>query len=137
MDDARRLVVYVGAYDGVLHALRDLDELEQLHERGLVGGYDAAVVDMERGRPHIARTVDHPRVLAVPERLGAGPLPREAVKEAAKRLSGHDAALIVLGTPAIAEGLKRALTRATKVARHDFDETPDVLGTTLVEAFRS
>ena len=135
MNDARRLVVYVAAYDGVSHALRDLDELEQLHERGLIAGYDAAVVDMERGRPHIARTVDHPRVLAVPERLGTGPLPREAVKEAAKRLSGHDAALIVVGGTAIANGLERALTRAAKIARHEFDDTPDVIGATLAEAF--
>jgi hypothetical protein len=135
MDDGKRLVVYVGAYDGVFHALRDLAELEQLHERGLIGGYHAAVVDMERGRPHVARTVDHPRVAAVPERLGAGPLPREAVEEAAKRLSGHDAAFVVVGGTTLASGLERALTRAAKIAQHELDDTPDVIGATLLEAF--
>ena len=134
MNDDRRLVIYVGAYDAVSHALRDLNDLEQLHERGLIGGYDAAVVDMERGRPHIARTVDHPHVLAVLGRLGTGPLPRETVKEAAKRLQGHDAALVVLGAATIASGVERALTRSATIAQHEFDDTPDVIGTTLAEA---
>jgi hypothetical protein len=136
MDDRTRLVVYVGAYDGAFHALRDLDALEQLHEADLIGNYDAAVVDMQHGKPRIVRSVDHPRVLAVPERLGSGLMPRSEVKEAAKLLSGHDAALIVVGRPAIAQGLERALTRAANVARHDY-ETPQMIGTTLMEAFRN
>jgi hypothetical protein len=137
MDSRKRLILYVGAYDAAFHALKDLDALEQLHAADLVGGYDAAVVDMGRGRPRVIRSVDHPHVLAIPERLGSGPLPRSGLKEAAKQLTGHDAALIVLGESTIADGLKRAMTRAEGVAEHDFDDTPDVIGTTLIEAFES
>jgi hypothetical protein len=137
MDVPNRLILHVGAYDAAFHALQDLDALEQLHAAELVGGYEAAVVDMARGRPRVVRSVDHPRVHAVPERLGSGPLPRSALKEAAKQLTGHDAALVVLGESTIAGGLERAMTRAGGVAEHDFDDTPDVIGTTLMEAFES
>jgi hypothetical protein len=137
MDGRKRLILYVGAYDAAFHALKDLDALEQLRAAELVGGYEAAVVDMGRGRPRVVRSVDHPRVLAIPERLGSGPLPRSALKEAAKQLTGHAAALIVLGGSTIAGSLERAMTRAVGVAEHDFDDTPDVIGTTLTEAFES
>lgn len=81
------------------------------------------------------KTVDRPRVRAIPELLGSCPLPRGQVKEAAKRLPGHDAALIVLGEPTIDQGVERAMTRAVNVAAQGFDDSPDVLGTTLSGAF--
>jgi hypothetical protein len=133
----KRPMLYVGAYDSAFHALKDIDALEQLHAHNVVGAYDAAVVDMAHGRPRIVRSDDHPRIRAIPERLGSWPLPRSALKEAAKLLSGHDAALVVLGDPATADGLQRAMTHAAGVAQHDFDDTPDVIGTTLIDAFES
>ncbi|MGO9888278.1 MAG: hypothetical protein ACLP0L_10285 [Solirubrobacteraceae bacterium] len=51
---AENMVLYTAVYENITAALDDLDALEQLHEDELVGKYDAAVIDKENGKPHIA-----------------------------------------------------------------------------------
>ena len=69
-------VGYVAVYDNVDSALADLDAFDDLHDDGLIGNYDAAVVDNEGGKPHIVKRVDRPRINALPELVGKGALPR-------------------------------------------------------------
>jgi hypothetical protein len=131
------MVLFVGAYDDVAPALQDLGAIEQLHDAELIGDYDAAVVDIEDGKPHIVKRVDRPRIHAIPELFGGGPLPRSEVKDAAKQLSAGEAGLVVVGEPTIETGLEKAVTRATKVVKRDFEETADAVSSALVDAFKS
>ena len=96
---AENVVLYTAVYENVTAALDDLDALEQLHEDELVGKYDAAVIDKENGKPHIAKRVDRPRIRAIPEMFGGGTLPRKELKEAAQELTSGQAGLIVVGEP--------------------------------------
>jgi hypothetical protein len=51
---AGNMVPYTAGYETVNDALGDLQALEQLHKDDVVGKYDAAVIDQENGKPHIA-----------------------------------------------------------------------------------
>jgi hypothetical protein len=44
-------VIYAGAYETVEATLTDLDAIEQLHKKEMIGQYDAAVIDKEDGKP--------------------------------------------------------------------------------------
>jgi hypothetical protein len=112
---------YVAVYDSVDAALADLDAFQGLHDDDLIGDYDAAVVDQENGKPHIVRRADQPRINALPELFGAGPLPRGKVNDAASGLAPGQAALVVVGEPTLAKGFDKAVTRAKKVAKESFD----------------
>ena len=77
-------VLYTAVYDDVDAALADLAALEQLHKAELVGKYDAAVIDVKDGEPHIVKRVDHPVVRVIPEWLGSGTLARRELHDAAR-----------------------------------------------------
>ena len=51
MAEKRQLIVYAAAYETVERALADLDAIERLHKTGMIGQFDAAVIDKEDGRP--------------------------------------------------------------------------------------
>jgi hypothetical protein len=57
----------------------------------MIGPYDAAVIDQENGKPHIAKRMDRPGVRIVPEWFGGGTLPRKELKEAAAELTADQA----------------------------------------------
>jgi uncharacterized membrane protein len=47
--------LYTAAYNSVSDALADLNAVEQLHKDDVIGQYDAAVIDKQDGKPHIAK----------------------------------------------------------------------------------
>ena len=67
MAENKQLVVYAAAYETVEAAVADLDAIEQLHKDELIGQYDAAVIDKENGKPHVAKRMDRPHLRVIPE----------------------------------------------------------------------
>jgi uncharacterized membrane protein len=125
MAKERDLAVFTAVYDNVDGAKADLDAIEQLHKDDIVGTFDAAVVDQEKGKPHIVKRMDRPMVRIIPEALGFGPLSRKELKEAAAELSAGQVGLIVLGQPTLEKGFDKAVTRANKVLKRTLDATAD------------
>jgi len=136
MADNHEVLLYTAVYDDVTTALADLNELDQLHKDELVGKYDAAVIDVENGKPHIVKRMDRPRVRVIPEALGGGTLRRKELKEAAEELTGDDAGLIVVGEPTIDEAFEKAVRGAAKVVKRTVDATTDEIASELQEAAR-
>ena len=120
---------FTAVYNDVDSALADLDALDNLHDDKVLGKYDAAVVDLENGKPHIVKRVDNPRVNVLPELVGKGALPSGEVKDAAKGLDQGQAALIFVGDPTLDKAFEQAVTRARKVARQEFAGAADQLAT--------
>ena len=137
MADKDQLVLYTAAYESVAAALAALDAFEQLHKDDMIGSYDAAVIDKENGKPHIAKRMDRPRVRVVPEWFGGGTLPRQELHEAAGELTASQAGLIAVGEPTIEEGVGKALTGAAKVVKRTVDATTDEITSELQEALKS
>jgi hypothetical protein len=79
------LLVYAAVYDFVSAATADLDAIERLHEDGLIGKFDAAVVDEENGKPHIVKRIDRPRIRVIPEAFGAELSPARSSKRPRRR----------------------------------------------------
>lgn len=125
--DSEKMVVYTAVYDTKDAALADLAALEELHDRDMLGKYDAAVVDQENGEPHIVKRVDKPGYRIVPELFGGGTLPQKELHEAAAELKTGDAGLIVVGEPTLETAFDEAVTRAIKTAKRSFDSTADEL----------
>ena len=134
---AENSLLYTAAYSDVDAALADLDAFEQLHKADMVGKCDAAVIDKEDGKPHIVKRVDHPGIRVIPEFFGAGPLPRKELKEAAQELTADEAGLIAVGEPTLEKGFEKAITRASKVVKHDMDASTDDLANELMGAFKN
>lgn len=86
MAQASNLVLYTAEYDDVTAALADLDAIERLHDDEMIGSYDAAVIDKQNGKPHIAKRIDRPLIRAVPEALGHGELPGSPCVEQFRRI---------------------------------------------------
>jgi uncharacterized membrane protein len=131
------LAVFIAVYDSVDAAKADLDAIEQLHKDDFVGTFDAAVVDQEKGKPHIVKRMDRPLVRVIPEELGFGPLSRKELKDVAAELGPDKAGLIVLGQPTLEKGFDKAVTRATKILKHTIDATTDEIAKELKEAAKS
>ena len=130
-------MIYAGAYETVEATLTDLDAIEQLHKKEMIGQYDAAVIDMEDGKPHVVKRMDRPHIRVIPEWFGGGTLPRKELHEAAEQLTASQAGLIAVGEPTIEQGLDEALTRATKVVKRTVEATTDQITSELQEALQS
>jgi uncharacterized membrane protein len=137
MTDAKQLVVYAAAYETADAALADLDAIEQLHEDEMIGQYDAAVIDKEDGKPHVAKRMDRPHIRVIPEWFGGGTLPRKELHEAAEQLTASQAGLIVVGEPTIEQGLDKALTKTARVVKRTVEATTDQITSELQEALKS
>jgi hypothetical protein len=137
MADKDQLVLYTAAYETLAAALAALDSIEQLHKDEMIGKYDAAVIDKENGKPHIAKRMDRPRVRVIPEWFGGGTLPRKELHEAAEELTANQAGLIAVGEPTIEKGVDQALTGAAKVVKRTVDATTDEIASELQEALKS
>jgi uncharacterized membrane protein len=131
------MALYTAVYDSVPHALADLDAIEELHKDEMIGKFDAAVIDQEEGKPHIAKRVDRPRMRIIPEMFGGGALPRKELKEAAMELTSEEAGLIMIGEPTIEKGFDKAVTGAAKVVKRSLDATTDEISSELKEALKS
>ena len=136
MAEAKQLVVYAAAYETVEAALADLGAIEQLHKDEIIGQYDAAVIDKENGKPHVAKRMDRPHIRVVPELFGGGTLPRKELHEAAGNLTANQAGLIAVGEPTIEQGLDKVLTKATKVVKRTVEATADQVSSELQEALK-
>jgi uncharacterized membrane protein len=137
MAEKDQLVVYAAAYETVEAALVDLDVVEQLHKDELIGQYDAAVIDKQGGKPHVAKRMDRPHIRVIPEWFGGGTLPRKELHEAAEQLTANKAGLIVVGEPTIEKALDQALTKAAKVAKRTVEATTDEITSELQEALKN
>jgi hypothetical protein len=131
------LLLYTAVYDDVSAALADLNAVEQLHQDELTGKFDAAVIDQEDGKPHIAKRVDRPRLRAIPEAFGGGPLPRKELHDAAAELSGSQAGLIVVGEPTIEQGIEKAIAGTARIVKRSVDASADEIASELQEALKS
>jgi hypothetical protein len=136
MAQNENVILYTAQYDSVSAALSDLDAVEQLHKDEVIGKYDAAVIDQEDGKPHIVKRMDRPLIRFIPEAFGGGKLPRKELHEAAQELTANQAGLVVMGEPTIDKALDKALTRATKVAKRNFDAAADDIASELQEALK-
>jgi hypothetical protein len=137
MAEQDQLVLYTAAYETLAAALAALDSIEQLHKDEMIGKYDAAVIDKENGKPHIAKRMDRPGVRVIPEWFGGGTLPRKELHEAAEELTADQAGLIAVGEPTIEQGVDKALTGAAKVVKRTVDATTDEITSELQEALKS
>ena|SRR5215469_11233403 len=137
MAENDQLVLYTAAYETVAAALTALDSIEQLHQDEVIGKFDAAVIDKENGKPHIAKRMDRPRVRVIPEWFGGGTLPRKELHDAAEELTANQAGLIAVGEPTIEQGVDKALTGAAKVVKRNVEATTDEITSELQEALKS
>lgn len=136
MTEKKPTVVYAAAYESVSAAIADLAAIEQLHEDQVIGSFDAAVIDKENGKPHIAKRMDRPRIHIIPEWFGGGTLPRKELHEAAEELTADQAGLLAVGEPTIEKALDKALTGAAKVVKRTVDATTDEITSELEEALK-
>jgi len=134
--DKKPMVVYAAAYESVSDAMTDLDAVEQLHKDKVIGSFDAAVIDKEDGKPHVAKRLDRPWVHVIPEWFGGGPLPRKELHEVAEQLTAGQAGLIAIGEPTIEKALDQALSGAAKVIKRNVDATTDEITSELQEALK-
>ena len=134
MPDNHEVALYTAVYDDVTTALADLEELDQLHKDEIIGKYDAAVIDVENGNPHVVKRMDRPRIRVIPEQFGGGTLRRKELKEAAAELTAEEAGLIVVGEPTIEKALDKAVQGAAKVVKRSVDATTDEIASELQEA---
>jgi hypothetical protein len=129
-------VLYIAVYGDVDAALADLAAFEQLHKAHLIGKYDAAVIDVKDGEPHIVKRIDRPTVRVIPEWLGSGTLARRELHDAARALDPGEASLIVVGEPTLAKAFERAVTGAAKTAQRELNVATDDLARDLTEPVR-
>ena len=137
MADEQAMVMFAASYDTVPAALEALDDIEQLHKDQMIGKFDAAVIDKENGKPHIAKRMDRPGVRVIPEWFGGGTLPRKELHEAAQELTAGQAGLIAVGEPTIEKAVDKALTGADKVVKRTVNATADEITSELQEALKS
>src|SRR5580693_665569 len=122
MPDQKPMVVYAATYGSVSAAETDLSAIEALHKAKVIGSFDAAVIDQENGKPHVAKRMDRPGVRVIPEWFGGGTLPRKELHE--------------LAEPTIEKALDQALTSADKVVKRTVDATTDEIASELQEALK-
>ncbi len=131
------MMLYTAVYDDLSTALADLSAVQQLHKDELIGKVDAAVIDQENGKPHIAKRFDRPRIRVIPEAFGGGTLPRKELHDAAQELSASQAGLIVVGEPTIEKGVDKAITGAARIVKRSVDASTDEIASELQEALKS
>jgi hypothetical protein len=136
MAEPEYVVVYTATYPTVAAARAALNTVEQLHKHGEVGKYDAAVIEKENGKPHVAKRVEHPRSRIIPEWFGGGALTRKELNEAAEELLADEAGLIVVGEATIEPALDQALAGTPKVVKREIEATIDQITSELQEAFK-
>ncbi|MBV8464209.1 MAG: hypothetical protein JO368_13005 [Acidimicrobiales bacterium] len=139
MTKERDMALYVALYNDVDSAKADLDAIERLHKRDLIGTFDAAVVDKENGRSHIAKRMARPMVEVIPDVFGDdyALLPYDELHGTADELSGSQAALLVVGEPTLDKAFDKAVTHASRTLKHVIDVTADELAKQMKEAAKA
>ncbi|HZR97000.1 MAG TPA: hypothetical protein VFA56_14990 [Gaiellaceae bacterium] len=129
---ADKAVLYSAVYDDSKKAVADMDAFEQLHDRELVGSYDAAVIENENGKANIVKRADRPRVNIIPETFGGGPLKKSELDEEAAKLQPGQSELIVVGEPTLGKAWEKSVRQAQRTAKQTFSATVDELADRLV-----
>jgi uncharacterized membrane protein len=147
----KTVFVYVASYGDESEARADYEVLEELHSRGLVGTYDAALVTKDReGKVHVHKRETSTRhgawtgvgvgavvgILFPPSIIGsaivggaAGGLAghlwrgmsRGDIKDLGETLDAGEAALVAVGRARLDEVLDRELRRATRRTHKQVD----------------
>jgi uncharacterized membrane protein len=158
------LVLYLGIYDDPARAERDFEELAELHRSGRVGTYDAALVEKDEHGGVTLRKREKPTQHAAWTGIGAGAvlgllfppsiiagavvgglaggltghlwkgMSRADVKELGEALDSGDAALIVVGAPALREQTERILSGARQRVVKQLDVDHHEFAAALAEA---
>jgi hypothetical protein len=120
-------MIYTAIYRDKTAALTDLDAVATLHAEGVIGDYDAAVVDKENGKPHIVKRVDDPSYDVV-NKMFDGSLPTDdELNKAASALVEGAAGLIVVAESTLEDQLDQATSNAIKSAKHELNAALDKL----------
>jgi uncharacterized membrane protein len=143
--------VFVGVYDDPDEAEVDYEAVKQLHHGGVIGTYDAAVVDREAdGKVHVHKH-EKPTQRGAWSGLAAGALlgiffppgliaagavgaatggvighlwkgmSRKDVKELGETLDTGEAALIVVGESKLSDAMAKAMKRANRTMEREID----------------
>lgn len=144
------LFLYVATYDSAFDAEQDFDAVFDLHDAGLIGTYDAALITKSDGKVHVhkkEKPTQHGAwtglgvgavlgLLFPPSILGAAAvggltggvvghlwkgMSRGDLKDLGETLDEGEAAVIVIGESKIDEQLEKALGRATKRVNKEVD----------------
>jgi uncharacterized membrane protein len=156
--------VYIAAYAGEADAQADYEVLRELHDAGVVGTYDAALVTKDaEGKVHVhkhEKPTQHGAwtglgvgavvgILFPPSIIGtaivggaAGGLAghlwhgmsRGDVKDLGEALDAGEAALVIVGRSKLEEALDRELKRATKRVEKELDADTKAFEKQLAEA---
>jgi uncharacterized membrane protein len=143
--------LFVGVYDDPDAAAADYDAVKALHSEGVVGTYDAAVIDKEaNGKVHVHKH-EKPTQHGAWSGLAAGALlgiffppgliaggvigaaagglighfwegmSRKDVKELGEALDSGEAALLVIGESKLEQALTKAMKRSTRMLEREID----------------
>ena len=152
----RPVFLYAAVYDNVDDAQADYESVLDLHAVGLVGTFDAAVIEKDDGKVRVHKTekpTQHgawtgiavgavagilfpPSIIATAAAGGlAGGvvghlwkgMSRGDLKELGEALDDGDAALIVIGESKVEEQIEKAVKRAKKVIEKEIDAEADEL----------
>ena len=152
----RPVFLYAAIYDDVADASADFEAVLELHAVGLVGTFDAAVIEKRDGEVHVHKTEKPTQhgawtgiavgavagILFPPSIIGtalaggvaggvAGHLwkgmSRGDLKDLGEALDEGDAALIVIGESKVDEQIEKATERAKKIIKKQIDADADEL----------
>ena len=156
--------IFVATYPDEAAAREDYQVVKELHARGLVGAYDAAVVTKDaKGKVHENKDETATRhgawwgvavgaavgVIFAPTVIGAAAvggvigavtghlakgMPRSTAKELGDFIEPGQAGLLVVGESKVEAAIQKAVTRAEKRIAHQLNVNPKDVDKTLQEA---
>lgn len=155
--------LYAAIYEEIADAEADFKAVLDLHAGGLVGTFDAAVIEKEDGKVHVHKTEKPTQhgawtgiavgavagILFPPSIIGSAivggaaggvighlwkGMSRGDLKDLGEGLDEGAAALIVVGESRVGEQVEKATKRAVKVIEKEIDAEADELKRELEEA---
>jgi uncharacterized membrane protein len=156
--------IFVATYPDEAAAREDYQVVKELHARGLVGAYDAAVVTKDaKGKVHENKDETATRhgawwgvavgaaigAIFAPTVIGAAAvggvigavtghiakgMPRSTAKELGDFIEPGQAALLIVGESKVEAAIQKAVTRAEKRIAHQLNVDPKDVDKTLQEA---
>ena len=163
----RPVFLYAALYDDIGDAMADYDAVFALHDAGVIGTFDSAVIRKEDdGKVHVTKTekptqhgawtgaavgalvgIVFPPAILGSAIVGAGAgglaghltrgMSRGDLKDLGDELENGSAAVIVFGESKIEEELAKAVERANKLIEKELDTDPDELARELEAASRN
>lgn len=148
--------LFAAIYDDVAAAESDYEAVFDLHAAGVIGTFDAAVIEKEEGKVHVHKTEKPTRhgawtgiavgaiagILFPPSIIGSAVvggaaggvighlwkgMSRSDLKELGEGLDEGSAALVVVGESKLGEKIEKAVTHARKVMEKEIDAEADEL----------